>query len=90
MAESLVRKKCSVLIWLLLGKGERNMTHIVYLLCAELSRILLNLTEPYEGDTLLLPPRHHHQHHHLYYYHFIGEETEVQRGEVTYLRSHSP
>lgn len=55
MAESLVRKKCSVLIWLLLGKGERNMTHIVYLLCAELSRILLNLTEPYEGDTLLLP-----------------------------------
>lgn len=55
MAESLVRKKCSVLIWLLLGKGERNMTHIVYLLCAEFSRILLNLTEPYEGDTLLLP-----------------------------------
>ena len=55
MAESLVRKKCSVLIWLLWGKGERNMTHTVYLLCAEFSRILLNLTEPYEGDTLLLP-----------------------------------
>ena len=46
MAESLVKKNCSILIYLLLGKGERNMAYIMYFLCVEFSRILLNFIEP--------------------------------------------
>lgn len=79
-AESLVKGKCSVIIWLLVGKGERNITHNVHFLCAEFSAILLfkSYSNPMK-ETFPHSPSLSSSTPYLYYYHLIDEETEVQR-----------